>query len=306
VAPASFLDRFRKGLERTRDILNADVEDLVRGRRPLKPEDLDAIEEGLIAADFGIPATRQAMEVLRAKSALVWTGGVEAMRGLLRDEIRSILTRPVAAAPFSMRPWVVFVVGVNGVGKTTTIGKLAAAWKAEGRTTMLCAADTFRAAAAEQLEIWAGRTGAPFHRGAEGTDPAAVLTDALRAARSRNYDAVLVDTAGRLHTKGNLMAELAKMSRVAGREVPGAPHETLLVLDATVGSNALNQGREFAKAGGVTGLVVTKLDGTAKGGVAVAVVRDLGVPIRYVGVGEAVEDLLPFDPKAFAEALVGS
>jgi fused signal recognition particle receptor len=305
VAPASFLDRFRKGLERTRDILNADVEDLVRGRRPLKPEDLDAIEEGLIAADFGIPATRQAMEVLRAKSALVWTGGVEAMRGLLRDEIRSILTRPVAAAPFSTRPWVVFVVGVNGVGKTTTIGKLAAAWKAEGRTTMLCAADTFRAAAAEQLEIWAGRTGAPFHRGAEGTDPAAVLTDALRAARSRNYDAVLVDTAGRLHTKGNLMAELAKMSRVAGREVPGAPHETLLVLDATVGSNALNQGREFAKAGGVTGLVVTKLDGTAKGGVAVAVVRDLGVPIRYVGVGEAVEDLLPFDPKAFAEALVG-
>jgi fused signal recognition particle receptor len=305
VAPASFLDRFRKGLERTRDILNADVEDLVRGRRPLKPEDLDAIEEGLIAADFGIPATRQAMEVLRAKSALVWTGGVEAMRGLLRDEIRSILTRPVAAAPFSTRPWVVFVVGVNGVGKTTTIGKLAAAWKAEGRTTMLCAADTFRAAAAEQLEIWAARTGAPFHRGAEGTDPAAVLTDALRAARSRNYDAVLVDTAGRLHTKGNLMAELAKMARVAGREVPGAPHETLLVLDATVGSNALNQGREFAKAGGVTGLVVTKLDGTAKGGVAVAVVRDLGVPIRYVGVGEAVEDLLPFDPKAFAEALVG-
>jgi fused signal recognition particle receptor len=301
----SFLDRFRKGLERTRDILNADVEDLVRGRRPLKPEDLDAIEEGLIAADFGLPATGQAMEVLRAKSAQIWTGGVEAMRTLLRDEIRSILSRPSAVAPFSARPWVVFVVGVNGVGKTTTIGKLAATWKAEGRATMLCAADTFRAAAAEQLEIWARRTGAPFHRGAEGADPAAVLTDALRIARSRGYDAVLVDTAGRLHTKGNLMAELAKMARVAAREVPGAPHETLLVLDATVGSNALAQGREFAKAGGVTGLVVTKLDGTAKGGVAVAVVRDLGVPIRYVGVGEAVEDLLPFDPAAFAEALVG-
>ena len=303
--PASFLDRFRKGLERTRDILNADVEDLVRGRRPLKPEDLDAIEEGLIAADLGIPATQQVMEVLRAKSAQIWTGGVEAMRALLRDEIQSILTRPAAGAPFSTRPWVVFVVGVNGVGKTTTIGKLAAAWKAEGRTTLLCAADTFRAAAAEQLEIWAARAGVPFHRGAEGTDPAAVLTDALRGARSRDYDAVLVDTAGRLHTKGNLMAELAKMARVAGREVPGAPHETLLVLDATVGANALNQGREFAKAGGVTGLVVTKLDGTAKGGVAVAVVRDLGVPIRYVGVGEAVEDLLPFDAKAFADALVG-
>jgi fused signal recognition particle receptor len=304
--PESFMDRFRKGLERTRDILNADVEDLVRGRRPLKPEDLDAIEEGLIAADLGLPATQQAMEVLRSKSAQIWTGGVEAMRGLLRDEIRSILTQPAGLVPFASKPWVVFVVGVNGVGKTTTIGKLAAAWKSEGRTTLVCAADTFRAAAAEQLAVWAQRTGAPFHRGAEGTDPSAVLTDALRIARSKGYDAVLVDTAGRLHTKGNLMAELAKMARVAGREVPGAPHETLLVLDATLGSNALNQGREFAKAGGVTGLVVTKLDGTAKGGVAVAVVRDLGVPIRYVGVGEAVEDLLPFDPAAYTEALIGS
>ncbi|HYU43358.1 MAG TPA: signal recognition particle-docking protein FtsY [Vicinamibacteria bacterium] len=302
----SFLGRFRKGLERTRDILSADVEDLVRGRRPLKPEDLDKVEEGLIAADFGLPATRQAMEVLRAKSAQIWTGGAEAMRSMLRDEIRSILTRPTGVVPFATKPWVVFVVGVNGVGKTTTIGKLAAAWKAEGRTTLVCAADTFRAAAAEQLEIWARRTGAPFHRGAEGADPSAVLTDALRLARSQGHDAVLVDTAGRLHTKGNLMAELGKMARVAGREVPGAPHETLLVLDATLGSNALNQGREFAKAGGVTGLVVTKLDGTAKGGVAVAVVRDLGVPIRYVGVGEAAEDLLPFDAAAFADALVGS
>ena len=304
--PESFLDRFRKGLERTRDILNADVEDLVRGRRPLKPEDLDAMEEGLIAADLGLPATQQAMEVLRARSADIWTGGVEAMRRLLRDEIRSILTRPAGVVPFTTRPWVVFVVGVNGVGKTTTIGKLAAAWKSEGRTTLVCAADTFRAAAAEQLAIWAQRTGAPFHRGAEGTDPSAVLTDALRIARSKGHDAVLVDTAGRLHTKGNLMAELAKMARVAGREIPGAPHETLLVLDATLGSNALNQGRAFAKAGGVTGLVVTKLDGTAKGGVAVAVVRELGVPIRYVGVGEAVEDLLPFDPAAYTDALIGS
>jgi fused signal recognition particle receptor len=192
---------------------------------------------------------------------------------------------------------------VNGVGKTTTIGKLARTWKAEGRSTLLCAADTFRAAAAEQLEAWAARTGAPFHRGAEGADPSAVLTDALRAARSRGYDAVLVDTAGRLHTKGNLMAELGKMARVAGREVPGAPHESLLVLDATVGSNGLLQGREFAKAAGVTGLVLTKLDGTAKGGVAVAVVRDLGVPIRFVGVGESAEDLLPFDAASFTDGL---
>ena len=303
--PTTFLDRFKKGLERTRDILNADVEDLVRGRRPLKPEDLDAMEEALIASDFGMAATHDAMEVLRDRSSQVWTGGVPAMRSVLREEIRKSLDRPMTTKPFATRPWVVFVVGVNGVGKTTTIGKLARAWKAEGRTTLVCAADTFRAAAAEQLEIWARRTESPFHRGAEGSDPSAVLTDALRIARSRGHDAVLVDTAGRLHTKGNLMAELAKMARVAGREVEGAPHETLLVLDATVGANGLNQGREFAKAAGVTGIVLTKLDGTAKGGVAVAVVRDLGVPIRYVGVGETAEDLLAFDADAFSRGLIG-
>ena len=301
----TLVDRLKKGLERTRDILNADVEDLARGRRPLKPEDLDAMEEALIASDFGMGATQEAMEVLRNKSREVWTGGVPAMRALLRDEVRRALDRPLLALPFSVKPWVVFVVGVNGVGKTTTIGKLARAWKAEGRTSLVCAADTFRAAAAEQLEIWAQRTQSPFHRGAEGADPSAVLTDALRIAKSRGYDAVLVDTAGRLHTKGNLMAELAKMARVAAREVEGAPHETLLVLDATVGANGLNQGREFARAAGVSGLVLTKLDGTAKGGVAVAVVRDLGVPIRYVGVGETAEDLLPFDAEAFARGLVG-
>jgi fused signal recognition particle receptor len=305
VPPPTFLDRFRKGLERTRDILNADVEDLVRGRRPLEASDLDAVEESLIAADLGLPATRQAMEVLRARSAEIWTGGLPAMRGVLKEELRKILVRPEAARPFSARPWVVFVVGVNGAGKTTTIGKLAQAWKAEGRVTLLCAADTFRAAAAEQLEVWAARTGSPFHRGEAGADPAAVLTDGLRSARSKGYDAVLVDTAGRLHTKGNLMAELAKMARVAGREIPGAPHESLLVLDATVGSNGLNQGREFAKAAGVTGVILTKLDGTAKGGVTVAVVQDLGVPVRYVGVGESADDLLPFDADAFVEGLLG-
>jgi fused signal recognition particle receptor len=301
----SFLDRVRKGLTRTRDILNADVGDLVRGRRPLQPSDLDAVEEALIAADMGLAGAQQAMGVLRERSAEIWTGGLPAMRALLKEEIRRLLDRPLAVQPFSERPWVVLVVGVNGVGKTTTIGKLAARWKAEGHSTLLCAADTFRAAAAEQLQIWAGRTGAGFQRGAEGADPAAVLTDGLRAARSRGHHAVLVDTAGRLHTKGNLMAELAKMTRVAGREVPGAPHESLLVLDATTGSNGLLQGREFAKAAGVTGLVLTKLDGTAKGGVAVAVVKELGVPIRYIGVGESADDLLPFDAEAFAEALLG-
>jgi fused signal recognition particle receptor len=299
------VDRLRGGLARTREALNTPIEDLVRGRRPLDAAALESVEEALLAADLGLPAVEEAMGVLREKSGAIAPGGLAAMRQLLGEQIRRALDRPAGPAPFSARPWVVFVVGVNGAGKTTTIGKLAAGWAAEGRSVLLCAADTFRAAAAEQLEVWASRAGAAFHRGAEGADPSAVLTDALRSARARGTDAVLVDTAGRLHTKSNLMAELTKMARVAGREVPGAPHETLLVLDATVGSNGLAQGREFAKAGGVTGLVLTKLDGTAKGGIAVAVVRELGVPIRYVGVGEKAEDLLPFDAEAFAASLVG-
>ncbi len=301
----NLLDKLNDGLRRTREVLNTPVEDLVRGRRPLDAAALDSVEEALLAADLGPAAVDEAMELLRARSGELAKGGVAAMRSVLREQVRAALDRHPAAPPFSAKPWVVFVVGVNGAGKTTTIGKLAASWKSAGRTTLVCAADTFRAAAAEQLEVWAGRAGAPFHRGPEGADPSAVLTDALRMARSRGYDAVLVDTAGRLHTKGNLMAELAKMARVAGKEVKGAPHETLLVLDATTGGNGIAQGREFAKAAGVTGLVLTKLDGTAKGGVAVAVVRELGVPIRYVGVGESAEDLLPFDAAAFAESLIG-
>jgi fused signal recognition particle receptor len=301
----ALFDRLRSGLTRTREVLNTPIEDLVRGRRPLDESALEAIEEALLAADMGMPAVDSAMKTLREKSGQIAPGGLPAMREALRGELRQALERSPRSAPFSAKPWVVFMVGVNGAGKTTTIGKLAAAWKSEGRSVLMCAADTFRAAAAEQLEVWAGRAGAAFHRGAEGADPSSVLTDALRAARARGIDAVLVDTAGRLHTKSNLMAELAKMTRVAAREVPGAPHEILLVLDATVGANGLAQGREFAKAGGVTGLVLTKLDGTAKGGVAVAVVRDLDVPIRYVGVGEKVDDLLPFEADAFAASLVG-
>ena len=300
-----FADRLRGGLSRTREVLTMPLEDLVRGRRPLDAGALESVEEALLAADMGLPAVEEAIEVLAARSGEIASGGLPAMRAVLVDQIRNALDRPDTVEPFSARPWVVFVVGVNGAGKTTTIGKLAAKWRRDGRSVLVCAADTFRAAAVEQLEVWADRAGADFHRGAEGADPSAVLTDALRAARARSHDAVLVDTAGRLHTRANLMAELGKMSRVAGREVPGAPHETLLVLDATVGSNGLVQGREFAKAGGVSGLVLTKLDGTARGGVAVAVVRELGVPIRYVGVGETVEDLLPFNAEAFASSLVG-
>jgi len=298
------LDRLRVGLARTREALNTPVEDLVRGRRPLDPSDLDAVEEALIASDLGLEAVGEAMEELRTRSGQIAGGGATAMREVLRAGIRRALDRSQGPPPFSTKPWVTFLVGVNGAGKTTTAGKLAQIWTGEGRSCLLCAADTFRAAADSQLEIWAQRSGSPFHRGAAGADPSSVLTDALRAARARSYDAVVVDTAGRLHTKGNLMSELAKMARVAGKEVPGAPHETLLVLDATVGSNGLAQAREFTKAAAVTGLVLTKLDGTAKGGVAVAVVRELGVPIRYVGVGESAEDLLPFDAAAFAESLI--
>jgi fused signal recognition particle receptor len=299
------VERLRGGLARTRAVLETPLEDLARGRRPLDPAALEAIEQAMLGADLGLAAVSEAVELLRARSGEIARGGLPAMRALLRAELVRTLDRKPAGAPFSSRPWVVFVVGVNGAGKTTTIGKLGAAWAAERRSVLMCAADTFRAAAAEQLAAWAERAHASFHRGAEGADPSAVLTDALRKAKAHGTDVVLVDTAGRLHTKSNLMAELAKMSRVAGREVAGAPHETLLVLDATVGSNGLAQGREFAKAGGVTGVVLTKLDGTAKGGIAVAVVRELSVPIRYVGVGEQVEDLLPFDAAAFADGLLG-
>jgi fused signal recognition particle receptor len=299
------LDRLKAGLSRTREALSTPLEDLFRGRRPLDPADLDAVEEALIAADLGLAAVGEAMEQLRAKSGTIAGGGTAAMRDVLRDEVQSALERPLGPVPFSSKPWVVFLVGVNGAGKTTTAGKLAQVWSREGKTCLLCAADTFRAAADAQLEVWAQRSSSLFHRGPAGADPSSVLTDSLRTARARSIDGVVVDTAGRLHTKGNLMSELEKMARVAGREVVGAPHETLLVLDATVGSNGLAQAREFTKAAAVTGLVLTKLDGTAKGGVAVAVVRELGVPIRYVGVGETAEDLLPFDAAAFAANLVG-
>ena len=302
------LARLKAGLSRTRLALNTPIEDLVRGRRPLEAEDLDAIEEALIGADLGLPAVGEAMEVLRARSGQIAGGGVGAMRDVLRDTLEAALTRPSARPFFSSKPWVVFLVGVNGAGKTTTAGKLAQVWTREGKICLLCAADTFRAAADAQLEVWAERASSPFHRGVAGADPSSVLTDALRAARARSHDVVVVDTAGRLHTKGNLMSELEKMARVAGKEVPGAPHETLLVLDATVGSNGLAQAREFTKAAAVTGLVLTKLDGTAKGGVLAAIVEarhGRRLPILFIGVGEAVDDLQPFVARDFANALVG-
>lgn len=299
--PSSVRERLRRGLRRTRDVLNTPVGELVGGRRGLDADAVESIEEALIGADVGLAVTEQLIGVLREAGADS-AGGA---RERLREEVARRLAPGVAPPAFRERPWVVLVVGVNGVGKTTTVGKLARVWGAEGRSCLVCAADTFRAAAAEQLEVWASRAGAAFHAGAPGADPSAVLTDGLRAARARGLDVVLVDTAGRLHTKSNLMTELAKMRRVAERELPGAPHETLLVLDATIGSNGLSQAREFARAAGVSGLVLTKLDGTARGGVALAVVAELGVPIRYVGVGEGADDLLPFDAGAYADGLLG-
>jgi fused signal recognition particle receptor len=298
-------ERLKRGLARTRATLETPVGDLLRGRRLLDSADLEAVEEALLAADFGPSAAQRAIELLKRSSREISGGGHDAMRELLVGEIRRSLERSVVVNNGDVRPRVGFFVGVNGTGKTTTIGKLAHARAREGRRVLLCAADTFRAAAAEQLEAWADRCGAAFHRGATGADPSAVLTDALRTARARGHDDVLVDTAGRLHTKGNLMAELSKMARVAAREVTQAPHDALLVLDATVGGNGLVQAREFARSLPLTGLVLTKLDGTAKGGVAVAVVEELNIPIQYIGVGEGIDDLLPFEAAAFAESLLG-
>ena len=250
----------------------------------------------MIAADVGLPATGQILEAVRADA-----------RGSLGDRVgrvmRRILTDVPAAPEITTRPHVILIVGVNGTGKTTTVGKLANFYHSNGQSVLVCAADTFRAAAVEQLAIWVQRAQADFIRAQSGADPAAVTFDAVAAAKARGRDVVIVDTAGRLHTRTNLMAELDKIRRVVAREVEGAPHEVLLVLDATVGQNGLVQAREFMTASGANGIVLTKLDGTAKGGVAVAIAHELKLPIRYLGVGEAIDDLVPFDAGAYVDAL---
>ncbi|HQZ18223.1 MAG TPA: signal recognition particle-docking protein FtsY [Vicinamibacteria bacterium] len=296
------LEQFKQGLSRTRAVLTTDVGDLVRGLAKLDAATLDSLEDTLVAGDFG-PAA--AAEILRAVRKDL-TGGSDPslIRESLKEKVRSILDIPGPVVAEG-NPHVIFIVGVNGVGKTTTIGKLAARYRTAGETTLIVAADTFRAAAVGQLKTWADRAGASFHESREGQDPASVVTDALRKARAAGTRRVLVDTAGRLQNKAHLMAELAKMGRIAAREAEGAPHETLLVLDATTGSNGLAQAQEFARAIPLTGLVLTKLDGTAKGGIAVAIVSAMKVPIRFVGLGEAIDDLVPFDPASFAEGLLG-
>ena len=301
----SFLERMKEAVTRTRESLNERIDDLVSMGKEIDGDTLADLEATLISADLGTATTASVLEALRAKVDRRQIGNVEELKRVLKEELLKILDvadqRPVRKV--DGEPEVILVVGVNGTGKTTSTGKLAYALRTQGKTVLLAAADTFRAAAIEQLEIWGDRTGVEVIKNKPGGDPSAVLFDALQAAKARNTDYVLVDTAGRLHTKSNLMTELEKMRRTAQRFIPAAPHETLLVMDATTGQNGLQQARLFTQSAGVTGIVLTKLDGTAKGGVVVAISKELGLPVRYVGVGEKVGDLLPFNAKDFVDSL---
>jgi fused signal recognition particle receptor len=300
-----FFDKIKQSLTRTKEQFVERFEEAVKKAdspdaraRPVDLDTIEALEEALISADVGVAATERIVESIRSRK----TRG-ESLRELVRAEILSILHGSDKTAPDGHNPHVVMVVGVNGTGKTTTVGKLARLTKDSGRTPLICAADTFRAAAVEQLEVWANRAGVDFIRARTGADPAAVVFDAIAAGKARKRDVVIVDTAGRLHTRVNLMSELDKIRRIAAREVEGAPHEVLLVLDATVGQNGLAQAREFMSVAGVNGIILTKLDGTAKGGIAVAIANDLKLPIRYVGTGEGIDDLIPFSPEEYVDAL---
>ena len=300
----SLLEKLKLGVEKTRAGLVSRLEETLTGRKTIDQDLLDELEFTLISADIGVQTTEEILDRIKQRVDRSLVNDAAELKGLIREHLLEILQsseRPMAhvAEP----PAVVLVVGVNGVGKTTTIGKLAQRYKNEGRGVLLCAADTFRAAAIEQLEIWGERTATEVIRQKPGADPSAVLFDALQSARARKIDYVIVDTAGRLQTKANLMAELEKMERTAKRVIPDAPHEVLLVMDATTGQNGLEQARKFTETSGVTGIVLTKLDGTAKGGVVIAIARVLSLPIRYIGVGEKVDDLLPFEPERFIESL---
>jgi fused signal recognition particle receptor len=300
----SLLEKLKSGVQKTRAGLVSALEDALQGKREINADLLDELEFTLISADIGVRTTEEILDRIRERVARHQLNDAGELKGLIREHLLEILSASERApARVTDPPAVVLVVGVNGSGKTTTIGKLAARFQTEQRSVVLAAADTFRAAAIEQLEIWGERTNSPVIRQGPGSDPSAVLFDALNAARARKADYVIVDTAGRLQTKENLMAELNKMSRTAKKVIPDAPHEVLLVLDATTGQNGLEQARKFTESSGVTGIVLTKLDGTAKGGIVVAIARELNLPIRYVGVGEKAGDLLPFDSEKFIESL---
>ncbi|MBL8241233.1 MAG: signal recognition particle-docking protein FtsY [Bryobacterales bacterium] len=300
----SLLDRLKQGIEKTRAGLVNRIEDVVHGKKQIDADLLDELEYALITADVGVRTATDVLETIRQRVDRNLVADSGELRALIRQHLLEVLQasdRPEARA--AEPPLVVMMVGVNGAGKTTTTGKLARRLQEQGRTVIMAAADTFRAAAIEQLAVWAERAETDIIRQTQGADPSAVVFDALQAARARKVDVVIVDTAGRLHNKEHLMAELDKMRRTASRVIPEAPHEVYLVLDATTGQNGLEQARKFTESGGVTGIVLTKLDGTAKGGIAIAISRELGVPIRYVGVGEKVGDLLPFDPEQYIASL---
>jgi fused signal recognition particle receptor len=299
-----FFGRMREAITRTRENLADKVEGVLALTRSVDEETLSDLETALLSSDLGVIATTAILEHLRERALREEIPGSE-LRSALKAELKAILDTPATPIPDVPAPRVILLVGVNGTGKTTTSGKLAAFYRAQGKSVLLCAADTFRAAAIEQLEVWSQRSGVALIKSQQGSDPAAVLFDSLAAAKARNIDVLLVDTAGRLHTKGGLMDELDKMRRITAKQIPGAPHEVLLVMDATTGQNGLQQARLFAESAGVTGIVLTKLDGTAKGGIAIAIAREMSLPVRYAGVGEKMEDLLPFDSEVFVESLLG-
>ena len=302
--------RFNSAIAKTRDSLNDKLDSVFEGRKKIDEAFLEELEEMLISTDIGVSTTFEIIESVRSGVKRNEINDLDTLKAKIRGELLAILESTGSAGvksekhvDDSIKPYVLMVVGVNGVGKTTTIGKLAQRIKDDGNNIMICAADTFRAAASEQLEVWSKRAGVPLIQQKQGTDPAAVLFDALKSARAKEADVLIVDTAGRLHNKSNLMAELEKMKRIAGREVDGAPHETLLVVDAVTGQNGLEQARQFMKTADVTGIVLTKLDGTAKGGIAVAISKELDLPIRYVGIGEGVDDLVVFEPEDYVNGL---
>jgi fused signal recognition particle receptor len=314
----SLLERLKASVSKTKAALSETVDNLFLGERKIDPALLKQLETALLSADLGVKPTREILDAVREKLDRNALSDASQLKREIKSHIIRILTMSGGSAsagasapsaknpvisPNGSGPRVIFVVGVNGAGKTTSIGKLANRLRQEGLSVVLCAADTFRAAAVEQLEIWAKRNGIDVIKQKSGADPAAVVYDAMAAATARSADVVIVDTAGRLHTKSNLMAELEKMKRTAAKVIPGAPHDVLLVLDATTGQNGLAQAREFTSAVTVTGIILTKLDGTAKGGIVVAIARELGLPIRFVGTGEQINDMVPFDAETYANSL---
>ncbi len=306
---SGFFDRMKQAVSRTRESLSTRIEGIVALTRTVDESAFEDLETALLTSDLGVGTTNRILEALRDRARRQAIEGGEELRSLLKQELLAILKAPIAQNPAAAKPStgpaVTFLVGVNGTGKTTSAGKLAAWYRERQRTVLLCAADTFRAAAIEQLEVWASRSGVEMIKTRQGGDPAAVLYDAAAKSKAHNVGELIVDTAGRLHTKTGLMDELEKMRRTAAKLIPGAPHEVLLVMDATTGQNGLQQARLFTEAAGVTGIILTKLDGTAKGGIAVAIAQELNLPVRFVGVGEKMNDLLEFSPEAFVDSLLG-